>query len=89
MGQKPLIRKSHRNIGKNFFYHRIIKINRKENGEANSEALFRSVDVDSSGTIEEEEWLDFFKVVKAAGYEDKEIEDEVYIFTIYKITKKV
>jgi hypothetical protein len=55
---------------------------RKENGQANSLALFNAVDVDCSGTIEEEEWLTYFKVVKGAGYSDKEIEDEVKRITL-------
>ena len=47
--------------------------------------MFKAVDVDGSGTIEEEEWIDFWREVKRAGHTESEIEEEVrkYYFTFF------
>ena len=56
---------------------------RKTNfAKLNTDALFKAVDVDNSGTIEEEEWIEFWREVKRAGHSEKEIEEEVLSFFI-------
>ena len=58
-----------------YFFKKII---RKTNfAKLNTDALFKAVDVDNSGTIEEEEWIEFWREVKRAGHSEKEIEEEV------------
>jgi len=43
----------------------------------NTDALFKAVDVDNSGTITEDEWMEFWNSVKKSGYSEEEIEEEV------------
>ena len=43
----------------------------------NAEALFESVDINNDGTIQLDEWCEFWRAVKAAGHTDEEIEFEV------------
>ena len=50
--------------------------------------------MDGSGTIEEEEWVTYFKVVKGAGHTDEEILSEVenldffkFLFFYFKASK--
>ena len=45
----------------------------------NTDELFKSVDVDENGTIEESEWLEFWNEVKKSGHNEEEIEEEVNI----------
>lgn len=59
--------------------------------------MFKAVDVDGSGTIEEEEWIDFWREVKRAGHTESEIEEEVrklillyfFFFFLMAIFKKI
>lgn len=51
---------------------------RKSNfAKVNTDALFKAVDVDNSGTITEDEWKEFWNSVKRSGYSEEEIEEEV------------
>lgn len=51
---------------------------RKSNfAKVNTDALFKAVDVDNSGTITEDEWMEFWNSVKKSGYSEEEIEEEV------------
>lgn len=51
---------------------------RKSNfAKLNTEELFKSVDTDNSGTISEEEWLNFWTSVLRSGHSEEEISDEV------------
>ena len=94
MVQKPSIKKKHLNIGillkiYIFILDFLDKISifRKTNfAKLNTDALFKAVDVDNSGTIEEEEWIEFWREVKRAGHSEKEIEEEVIliIFLYYE-----
>ena len=53
-------------------------ISRKSNfAKLNTEEIFKSVDMDQSGTIEFEEWMKFWTAVKSAGHSDKEIIEEL------------
>lgn len=55
-------------------------ITRKSNfAKVNTDALFKAVDVDNSGTITEDEWMEFWNSVKRSGYSEEEIEEEVIL----------
>lgn len=43
----------------------------------NTEELFSAVDKDNNGSIELNEWLEFWRSVKAAGHSELEIEEEL------------
>lgn len=43
----------------------------------NTEEVFKAVDFDNNGTIEFEEWMQFWSTVKHAGHSDKEIIEEL------------
>lgn len=43
----------------------------------NTQALFDSVDSDKNGTIDRQEWLNFWKTVKKSGYTEQEIIEEL------------
>ena len=58
--------------GINIFY-------RKSNfAKLNTDELFKAVDEDNSGTISEDEWLQFWNTVKQSGHTEEEISEEVY-----------
>lgn len=62
-----------------YLYNFFLLIIRKANfAKLNTDELFKSVDVDNNGTIEEEEWLEFWNEVKRTGHTEEEIEEEVY-----------
>ncbi len=42
-----------------------------------AEALFNSVDVNNDGHIQLDEWIQFWEIVKAAGYPESEIDEEL------------
>jgi Ca2+-binding EF-hand superfamily protein len=51
---------------------------RKSNfAKLNTEELFKSVDTDNSGTISEDEWLNFWTSVLRSGHTEEEISEEV------------
>lgn len=59
---------------------------RKSNfAKLNTEELFKSVDTDNSGTISEEEWLNFWTSVLRSGHSEEEISDEVHFPVIYQL----
>ncbi len=43
----------------------------------NAEAMFASVDVNNDGAIQLDEWIKFWRTVKASGHSEEEIEAEV------------
>lgn len=43
----------------------------------NTEELFGAVDKDKNGSIELDEWLEFWRSVKASGHTEEEIEEEL------------
>lgn len=43
----------------------------------NTEELFAAVDADNNGSIELNEWLEFWRAVKEAGHTEQEIEEEL------------
>ena len=43
----------------------------------NSQVLFDQVDKNNDGTIQIEEWIEFWRVVYESGYEEEEIEAEL------------
>lgn len=49
----------------------------KNFAKLNTEEMFAAVDTDNSGTITEDEWMQFWQAVKAAGHSEEEIEEEV------------
>ena len=54
------------------------KIKRKSNfAKLNTDELFKAVDEDNSGTISEDEWLNFWNTVKKSGHTEEEISEEV------------
>ena len=67
----------------------IKNLNRKSNfAKLNTEELFKSVDTDNSGTISEEEWLNFWTSVLRSGHTEEEISDEVIILKLNNIVGK-
>ncbi|EGR33555.1 hypothetical protein IMG5_049300 [Ichthyophthirius multifiliis] len=45
--------------------------------KVNTDALFKAVDIDNSGTITQDEWMEFWHDVKRQGYSEEEIEEEI------------
>ena len=45
----------------------------------NAEAMFNCVDRNNDGSIQFEEWMNFWRKVKATGYSDEEIDMEVFL----------
>ncbi|EGR34673.1 hypothetical protein IMG5_004210 [Ichthyophthirius multifiliis] len=60
-------------------FKRIDKDGSKQSNFAkvNTDALFKAVDVDNSGTITEDEWLQIWITVKESGHSEQEIEEEL------------
>lgn len=51
---------------------------RKSNfAKLNTEELFKQVDADNNGAIEEDEWLEFWNQVKRSGHTEEEISEEL------------
>ena len=63
---------------------------RKANfGKVNTKALFAAVDIDNNGEIEYDEWMEFWSNVKKAGYNEKDILNEVYLYLFYLFLKDI
>lgn len=52
-------------------------IRRSNFAKLNTEELFAAVDTDNNGSIELNEWLEFWRAVKEAGHTEVEIEEEL------------
>ena len=48
-------------------------------GKVNAKAMFNEVDVDKDGGLTIKEWDEFWANVKASGYSDEEIMEEVEV----------
>ncbi len=46
-------------------------------GKLSAEEFFNTVDYNGDGCIQYEEFIDFWKIVKAAGHSEEEITEEV------------
>jgi len=62
-----------------FVFFLPLKYRKSNFAKINTDALFKSVDIDNNGKIDLAEWIDFWTEVKKSGHTEDEIEEEVMI----------